>query len=184
MRSFLAVELASELRARLVAVKGELARHGAAVRWVRDDQLHVTVKFLGNISEAAMSELRAALAPSLASAPPLAVTARGLGAFPDLRRPRVLWAGVGCPPLAAIAAAADDAATRFGVTPEARAFHAHVTLGRVNGTVRWAALGREIAARADETFGACTFRELVAFRSDLRRDGALYTKLWSIPFGG
>ncbi|HSP99954.1 MAG TPA: RNA 2',3'-cyclic phosphodiesterase [Candidatus Dormibacteraeota bacterium] len=184
MRAFLAVELSADLHARLVAVQHELARHRAAVRWARDDQLHVTLKFLGNVEEAALGELRQVLSPALRAAPPLAAEVRGLGTFPDLRRPRIVWAGVECAPLAGIAAAADAAAATIGVVPETRPFHAHVTLGRVNGSARWAPLGREIVARASEDFGACTFSELVAFRSDLRPDGALYTKLWSIPFGG
>ena len=184
MRSFLAVERSADLHARLVAVQRELARHRAAVRWARGDQLHVTLKFLGNVEEAALGSLRQALLRALGAAPPLAAAVRGLGAFPDLRRARVLWAGVVCAPLAGIAAAVDAAAATIGVAPETRPFHAHVTLGRVNGTARWAPLGREIGARATEDFGACAFSELVAFRSDLRPDGALYTKLWSIPFGG
>jgi 2'-5' RNA ligase len=130
-----------------------------------------------------MARLRDELA-SLAATPPLQATVRGLGAFPDLRRPRVLWAGVDCAALAAVAQAVDAAATRLGVVPETRPFHAHVTLGRVKGNARAAPLLRDVAARAAEDFGACTFRELIAFRSDLRPGGALYTKLWSIPFGG
>jgi 2'-5' RNA ligase len=70
------------------------------------------------------------------------------------------------------------------VAPETRPFTAHVTLGRVRDRDGWATLGAAIAARGDERFGdgACT--ELIALRSDLRPGGALYTKLWSIPFGG
>ena len=61
---------------------------------------------------------------------------------------------------------------------------AHLTLGRVNGTRGWKPLAEILTARADEDFGACVFAELIAFRSDLRPGGALYTTLWSIPFGG
>ncbi|MBX3025211.1 RNA 2',3'-cyclic phosphodiesterase [bacterium] len=184
MRAFLALEPAPDVRARLAAVTAELARHRAAVRWARDDQLHVTVKFLGDVEDAALDALRSALAAALAGTAPLAAEVRGLGAFPDLRRPRVLWAGVECAALAAIAPAIDAAAAAVGVAPEARPFHAHVTLGRVRDAALGRALRHEIEARAQAAFGACVFRELAAFRSDLRRDGALYTKLWSIPFGG
>lgn len=184
MRAFLALELPSGVHARLVAVKNALACHGAAVRWARDDQLHVTVKFLGNVAEDALDTVRHTLLPALGATAPLAAEVRGLGAFPDLRRPRILWAGVACAPLAAVARDVDAAAAASGVAPESRPFHAHVTLGRVRDTRGRALLQRALAAGAADDFGSCTFNELSAFRSDLRRDGALYTKLWSIPFGG
>lgn len=184
MRAFFAIALSSEVRARLVAVKRELAQLGAVVRWVRDDNLHVTLKFLGNVAPETVDGLRAELTGALRDTPPLPATVRGLGVFPDPRRPRVVWAGVRSEGLGAVAATVDTAAASAGVAPETRLFSAHVTLGRVNGPARWEPLGREIAARAAEAFGAWTVAELIAFRSDLRPGGALYTKLWSIPFGG
>ena len=184
MRAFLAVDLGADVHARLVGVKRELEQLGAAVRWVRDDNLHVTVKFLGNVGEDALGELRGTLDAALRDTAPMAATVRGLGAFPDLRRARVVWAGVDCPPLPALAARVDAAAARIGVAPETRPFRAHLTLGRVNGTRGWKPLAEALAARAEEDFGRCAFAELVAFRSDLRPGGALYTKQWSIPFGG
>lgn len=184
MRAFLALELPPDVRARLTAVRRELARHGGAVRWARDDQLHVTVKFLGDVEATALDALHEALLASLSATPPLAAAVRGLGAFPDLRRPRVVWAGIECAALTRIAVAVDGAAAAIGVAPEARPFHAHVTLGRVKEAAGSAPLRRAIGVRQADQFGACVFTELLAFRSDLRRDGALYTKLWSIPFGG
>jgi 2'-5' RNA ligase len=137
MRAFLAVEMSPDVRERLVDVKRELAQLGAAVRWVRDDNLHVTVKFLGSVAEDALDELRALLLDALRDTAPMAARVRGLGAFPDLRRARVVWAGVECAPLPALAARLDAAAARIGVAPETRPFRAHLTLGRVNGTRGW-----------------------------------------------
>ena len=183
MRAFLAVEMSPDVREHLVDVKRELAQLGAAVRWVRDDNLHITVKFLGNVAEDALDELRAPLLDALRDTAPMAARVRGLGAFPDLRRARVVWAGVECAPLPALAARLDAAAARIGVAPETRPFRAHLTLGRVNGTRGWKPLAEVLTARAGQDFGACALTELVAFRSDLRPGGALYTNLWSIPFG-
>ena len=184
IRAFVAVELPGEIHDRLAAVMRELARHRAAVRWVRDDNLHLTIKFLGNVSAEALDALRADLTTALRDTPPLAATVRGLGVFPDPRRPRVVWAGIDCAPLATVATAVDAAAARVGVARETRPCSAHVTLGRVGSPARWAPLGHEIAARAAECLGAWTLDALIGFRSDLRPGGALYTKLWSIPFGG
>lgn len=184
MRAFLAIELPDDVRARLVAAKRELAALGAAVRWVRDENLHVTIKFLGEVTDAAIGTLRADLAGPLADVPPLAIAVRGVGAFPDVRRPRVIVAGVDCAALGAIAALVERAAARIGAVPETRPFTAHVTLVRVRERTGWAPLAAALAARAGERFGDGVCRELIAFRSDLRPGGSLYTKHWSIPFGG
>lgn len=184
MRAFVAVELPAAAHTRLVEVKRELACLGAAVRWVRDENLHVTLKFLGNVSTEALEALRAGLVDALSGPPALAATVRGLGAFPTLRRPKVIWARIDCAPLADVAAIVDRGAAHIGVAPETRPFAAHVTLGRVTGGAGWRPLADALTARADQNVGDAVFTELVAFRSDLRPGGALYTKLWSIPFGG
>jgi 2'-5' RNA ligase len=184
VRTFFAVEVSPEIHAALVALKRELAATGAAVRWVRDEGLHATVKFLGAVPAAQLPELQAALSAPVGARPPMTAAVSGLGVFPSPRRPRVVWAGLDCPPLAALAAALDDALGRFGFKPEARAFRAHITLGRVSDTRGWAPLDALLRAHATTDFGTCRLSELVAYRSDLRRGGSLYTKLWTIPFGG
>ena len=183
-RTFLAVEVAAPIHAALVDLKRELAESGAAVRWVRDDGLHATIKFLGAIPEAQLPALRAAATAAVGGTPPLPATVRGLGVFPTLKRPRVVWVGIDCTALTPIAAALDTALAALGFAPEARAFRAHVTLGRVKSTQGWARLETALHAHWLDDFGRCEIAELTAFCSDLRRDGAVYTKLWTIPFGG
>lgn len=183
IRAFLAVDLDTDVRARLVALKAELARHGAAVRWVRADSLHVTVKFLGSVNDATLSALRDGLTERLTHLPPLDATVAGLRVLPDARRPRVVCVDIDCPRLAEVAAAADAVAARHGIAPETRAFLPHVTLGRVRDPRQWAPLGTALRARPTEVVGKCRFNALHAYSSDLRPDGAVYTKRWSIPFG-
>lgn len=183
LRAFLAIELPPDVHARLAALKHTLAAQPAEVRWVRDENLHVTLKFLGSVEAEALEAMRDEILAVLGAAAPLPATARGVGVFPGWRRPRVVWAGVECAPLAALAARVDAVAAAHGIAAEARAFTAHVTLGRVNGTRGWRALEALLRAHAGEVFGAWTIAALSAFRSDLRPGGALYTRLWSIPFG-
>jgi 2'-5' RNA ligase len=184
VRTFFAVEVSPEIHATLVALKRDLAATGAAVRWVRDEGLHATVKFLGAVPAAQLPELQAALCAPAGARPAMTAGVRGLGVFPTARRPRVVWAGLDCPPLAELAAALDDALAPFGFAPEARAFRAHITFGRVTDTHGWARLDAALRAHATTEFGACRLTELIAYRSDLRRGGSVYTKLWTIPFGG
>jgi 2'-5' RNA ligase len=182
MRAFLAVEPDAEVHARLVAVKQELAGCGAAVRWVRDDALHITVKFLGSVTRETLAAIHADLGSITSSGQPMAGFA-GLGVFPDARRPRVLWARVRCEALTTLCTIIEHSTTPLGVAPESRPLVPHVTLGRLTSPRTWPRLEPTVLAHARTNFGTCTFPALVAFRSDLRPGGALYTKLWSIPFG-
>jgi 2'-5' RNA ligase len=154
------------------------------VRWVRDEGLHATVKFLGPVAETQLPALRTALGGAVHGTPQLAAGVRGLGVFPTLKRPRVVWVGLDCAPLAALARAVDDALEPLGFARESRPFRAHITLGRVKDSGAPPELTPALRAHWDDDLGTCALRELVAYRSDLRRDGAVYTKLWTIPFGG
>ena len=184
VRAFLAVEVSPPIRAALIELKRELQATDAAVRWVRDDALHATVKFLGSVPETALPAIEAAVRAVLGERPPLTATVRGLGAFPSATRPRVVWVGLDCPPLADLAAAADQALVPLGFAPETRPFRAHITFGRVTGPAGRARLHNALQAHRDDAFGSCAIAELIGYRSDLRRGGAVYTKLWTVPFGG
>jgi 2'-5' RNA ligase len=184
VRTFLAVEASPEVHGRLVELKRQLAESGAAVRWVRDEGLHATVKFLDRVPESTLPGLRGALTDAVAGAPRMIATVRELGAFPTWTRPRVVWIGIDCPPLAQLATAVDDALAPLGFEREVRPFRAHITLGRVTGPGGRARLRAAVHTHAADDLGTCELIELIAYRSDLRRDGAVYTKLWTIPFGG
>jgi RNA 2',3'-cyclic 3'-phosphodiesterase len=184
VRSFLAVEVAPEIHAALVELKQELSTAGAAVRWVRDAGLHATVKFLGGVPEAQLPVLHDALTAAVGGMAPPRASVRGLGMFPNPKRPRVVWVGLDCQPLTQIAAAVDAALAPLGFARETRPYHAHITLGRVKELRGWAPLDAALQAHRSDDFGSCTLGELIGYRSDLRRDGAVYTKLWTIPFGG
>ena len=106
-------------------------------------------------------------------------------ARPSRRRPRVFWVGLDCAPLAALAAAIDAALVPLGFAPEQRPFRPHITLGRATGGSGGPErLEQALERHWHDDFGDCALRELIAYRSDLRRGGAVYTKLWTIPFGG
>ena len=182
LRAFLALRVAAEIEARLVELKQRLAASGAGVRWVRDDGLHATVKFLGSVEETVLASMRDALAAELAAFAAFDAKVKGLGVFPTMRRPRVVWAGLHAASAGDLAARVERIVAPFGFPPEARPFHAHITLGRVSTPSGWARLEAELRAREQEEIGTSAITELIGYRSDLRRDGAVYTKLWTIPF--
>jgi 2'-5' RNA ligase len=136
-RLFIALNLPAESRAELHAsVRQAVAPIAAAapraVSWVPEANLHVTLRFLGERPEALVAPLVEALEPAASAVHLSDLVVGGLGAFPSLRRPRVLWVGVAMNvALAVLYQKVDDVCATLGIPREARAFHPHVTVGRV-----------------------------------------------------
>lgn len=181
IRAFIAVSPSPEIHARLVRLKADLAGAGVAVRWVRDDGLHATLKFLGSVEQGLLEAIRRALGAVAERFAPFELAVAGLGVFPSLRRPRVVWVGLGGRRLAELAAAVERALEPLGWAPEGRPFRAHITLGRAVGTRGWNRLGEILEARRGEDLGRCTIDRVTAFRSHLQRGGSVYTSIWDVP---
>lgn len=168
----------------------ELRRVEADVRWARDDGLHLTLAFLGSVEVERLPAIQAAVEAVAARFPPIDIEVRGLGAFPNRRRANVLWAGVSTESgsrgdgLQQLASAVAAALAPLGFVPDERPFRAHVTIGRVRSRRGWRRLEALIAAAEDREFGRCKARGVAAYRSDLRPDGAVYTKLWTAEMMG
>ena len=181
MRCFIAIDLSAGVRdalARLLASLRDAAPR-ADVRWVDAAQLHLTLKFLGGVPDDRVPAISRALAEAVAGVGAVALSAGGVGAFPSLRRPRVLWAGTtgGAAELAALAATVDRVAVAHGFPPEARPFRGHLTLGRVRSDRGGAALAKALAAAGAPDLGAWTASEVVLYESRLRPTGALYVPI-------
>ena len=177
VRTFVAVLLSDEIRQRLAQEVEALRPHASGVAWVVPANLHITVKFLGNVDEARLPEAGAALGRA-ATVPAFEVDIRGLGAFPTVTRPRVLWAGApGAPAFARLADSVDRTLAALGFPPEARGFTPHVTLGRVREPRRDVALAALLEAAAARPFGTLRVERLSLMRSDLSPRGARYSEL-------
>jgi 2'-5' RNA ligase len=161
----------------------ELGRVTDGVGWVATGNLHVTLKFLGHVDEARVAEIQAALDRAVGGAAPFELGVERLGAFPTATRPRVIWAGMadGVAALGELAARVDAELARVGFEPEARAFSAHVTLGRVREPRRNPGLTAAIEKGASERFGTVRVDRVSLMRSDLSPRGARYTELSSHP---
>lgn len=181
LRLFIAIELAADVRAALEATAQELARCGADARWSRGDNLHLTLKFLGNVEPEGVDPLVVALRGAASSVAAQSIWVRGLGVFPDPRRPRVVWAGIEGDLLTPLAARVEAACNGLGFAAEARPFRPHVTLARLRSRRGWPALRARLGEVAERSFGRSDVKSVDLFRSDLRRDGAVYTKLFRAP---
>ena len=145
--------------------------------WVAPDNVHLTLKFLGNVETARLGEIERALAAAAATRAAFDLDIHGLGAFPTRLRPRVLWAGVGAgaAEAAGVAAAVDEALAALGFAREARPFAAHVTLGRVREPRANPRLAEALDAGAP--FGRQRVARVSLVRSELSPRGARYTEL-------
>jgi 2'-5' RNA ligase len=144
---------------------------------MREDALHLTLRFLGWTDPATVDGLRAPLAAAAAACPKFAMRLRGLGTFPEQGRPRILWVGLEVPREALLLQeACERIAVRAGFEPEPRPFRPHLTLGR------WRDGGRR-PVLPDADLGEGVVERLVLFRSDLRPAGAIYTPIGTFPLG-
>jgi len=183
---FIAVAVDEAIVARVTAVQQVLRRAAPRVSWVKPAGMHLTLKFLGDVPEAGVPPLGDALRAAVAPHVPFRLALAGTGAFPDWRRPRVVWAGVadGAEPLAALAASVEHALAPLGLPPERRPFSPHLTLGRIKEPDGLDALLRLAQAHGRDDFGAMTVREVTLYRSDLSPQGATYTPCARAPLAG
>jgi RNA 2',3'-cyclic 3'-phosphodiesterase len=162
-----------------------LTRIARGVAWVATDNVHLTLKFLGQVDVARLGEVRDALDRAVSAARPFDLSVHGLGGFPTAARPRVIWAGVGdgVAPLADLAARVDAALERVGFEREARPFSPHLTLGRVREPRRDPRLEAAIVEGGGERFGTLHVTRVSLMRSDLSPRGARYAVLASHELG-
>lgn len=181
MRLFVAVNFPDAVRERAWRACATLREAGFPVKWVGEDRLHLTLKFLGEVDRGRLPELREALARATAGVAPLELRLGGVGAFPSLRSPRVLWLGVEGPPaLGALRDGVEDTMGELGFDRETRDFHPHVTLGRARrGAGRRAFEGLEEVAGRVELDAACRAESVELMESVLRRRGAVYSAVSS-----
>ncbi|HEX7320987.1 MAG TPA: RNA 2',3'-cyclic phosphodiesterase [bacterium] len=133
MRAFIAIETPAIIRDKVSKIIEAGKAKRMSIKWVAYENLHITLKFLGEISDAAKDEIIPAIAETVASVPQFMVQVSGIGCFPGPRQPRVLWAGViqGGDSMIAIAENLDRNMARFGCKIEDKKFHPHLTFGRV-----------------------------------------------------
>lgn len=185
VRTFIAIELSEEAREFLAARQRDLKGAGGKVRWVRPERMHLTLVFLGNVPADRLDELEAAVCEACVGPGPIRLQIGGAGQFPPRGRPRVVWTGIEEPTgtLLELQKRLAEATAPFAEKVEKRAYHAHLTLGRVRGG-NPRPLSEAVAALAEETGPAFTAAEVVVFRSDLSPQGPTYTALARVPLTG
>jgi 2'-5' RNA ligase len=183
IRSFIAIDLPDATRQALAAVQEQLKQSRATVRWVKPGSIHLTLKFLGNIHAAQVEDIARAVVQEIRDQAPITLRPAGLGAFPSLRKPRVIWIGMNgeVQRLNAIQVRVDNALEPLGFVREKRGFRPHLTIGRVKDRRRLQSLVDAMVTLDVEPFNSFDADEIILYKSDLRPTGAIYTKLHRMP---
>jgi RNA 2',3'-cyclic 3'-phosphodiesterase len=177
MRTFIAIDITPAIRERLSEFLDKTRTSFAGARWARSEGMHITLKFLGEISAEQKEQVDAAL---LNIRPhPFEITIRGVGFFPNPRSPRVFWAGIeASDQLPALASAVDDALLPLGFQKEKQSYKPHLTLALFNPVSKAnAAPARNMLERPQPQFGTMTANEFFLYLSKLSPRGSTYSKL-------
>jgi 2'-5' RNA ligase len=183
VRCFIAIELPDEVKAGLRDIQARLrSGNQAPVKWVDPDGVHLTLKFLGSVDPAKIDPIAAAMKEAARGVSPFSLKVEGLGAFPNLRRVQVVWVGVSgeVDKLANLQQRLEENLAGLGFAPEKRRFTPHLTLARVRDQASLAereGLGQLIAGTGFEAATGFPVAELSLMRSQLTREGAIYSRL-------
>ena len=189
-RLFIALPVPEPVKEELRRLQDELRERlpGNEVRWTRPGQIHLTLKFLGNIPVARVGELTEAVRTACSPFSPFQVRAGRIGFFPDVRRPRVIWAWVHDDhgQLPRLQRALDEATALFGSHKEEQEFTGHLTVGRVKALkpARVHLLAELARGMADRVFGDWTVDKVEIMRSELSAEGSHYSSVAEIALPG
>lgn len=182
-RGFIAVDIPASPH--LEAFAADLRNASPALKVVRTDQLHLTVKFLGDTEEGLVPEIVSAIQEATAGIPPFEIRIRGTGGFPSLDRMNVIWVGVeGAEPIARMAEALEVSLEPLGFPRERRPWKPHVTIARVKGQRDLDRVRRLLVARAMDEFGVHTINAVHLKKSLLTSEGARYSVVETVRLTG
>ena len=186
IRSFLAIDLPEPVKGRLADYIQRLNPGASGIKWVDPSRIHLTLKFFGSVSQETVESLAETTAQTVEGVIPFSLSLKGVGGFPHIRRPRVIWAGLGGD-LAALKnlwPALEEAFFRMGIPREVRPFNPHLTLGRNKTGRPDEKLFLRLSNWDEEETAPFKIRELTLFRSDLKPGGPIYTAIKTFPLTG
>jgi RNA 2',3'-cyclic 3'-phosphodiesterase len=186
LRLFIAIETPAEIQQNVYKETANFRQGiGFLVRWVPVENMHLTLKFLGDVSPSNVEFLTQMLRNEAEAVPCFIIHLTGLGAFPSVRRPRVIYIGIQAPAaLDALQRGIDSAVHRLGYPSEERPFSAHLTLGRVKQNVGAAdqqKIRRAIERTQVDLLGSARVDWVHLYKSELKPGGSVYTRLYSAP---
>jgi len=189
LRAFIAIEIPQEIKRQIAGQTAELRRMvGSSVRWVTPENIHLTLKFLGEISPANIDLLAQALKTEVGEHLPFEMNVNGLGAFPNVRRPRVIWIGLDAPSdLTRLQHHLETTTARLGYVSDDKPFSPHLTIGRVREQIssdESQALRSALESAKVGAPGKIAVKSVHLFQSELKPAGPIYTCISAAALGG
>ena len=184
IRTFIAIELNSAIKDELAQLQENLKDSAADVKWVKPQNIHLTLKFLGYVEEEKIHKISSLLDYIASSYNSLEFSLFKVGCFPKIEYPKVVWVGIdkGCAVIEEIAKKLEEELQSLGFAKEKRSFSAHLTLGRVRSGKNRNTLVEKIKALEFNSSAQSLLHELVLFKSSLTPQGSIYTKLHTSKF--
>ena len=188
LRAFIAIKLPDDVVEFLRQTQSSLKKDGLdikEIKWVRPEKIHLTLKFLGDINPSEIDALSSAIKTAARPLGPLTLSATGLGAFPSVKRPRVLWSGVGgdLEVLGRLHARLDEALSVLGMEKENKRFKAHLTLARIKGSVRPEVIVDAVSRYGNQASRGFAADRIYLIKSELKPGGPQYSDLLCAPMG-
>ncbi len=186
IRAFIAFPLPELITTRICDIQERLKSYRLPVRWVKPENVHLTLKFLGEISLSTIDGIAEVIEDTVRDFSPLILFTKGLGVFPGIKKPRVIWIGISgdIKPLSEIQANLETNLEIKGFAKENRPFKSHLTLGRVKDDIHPENLIDILRSFSDFSSEPFEAGELVLYKSELNPSGALYTKLQTVYLDG
>ena len=186
LRAFIAIEIPHAIRQRICSVTSSLRNEaGSLIRWVPAENMHLTLKFLGDVSPANVDLLTHMLQAEAVLFSCFEIRISGLASFPDMKRPRVIYIGIQAPAaLEALQRGIESASHRLGYESEERRFSPHLTIGRVKQNVsatEQQTIRRALERTTIDSLGTARVDSVHLYKSDLKPTGSVYTRLSSAP---
>ena len=178
-RIFIAVELPEKTKQDIRKLQREIASHGLAIRWVKPVNTHLTIKFLGDVDPSDIETINRILSDVAANHPRFDLVPRGVGVFPNIRRPGIIWTGIAgqTDVLGSIHNAVNSGLNDLGFSADKRPYRGHLTLGRIKTRLDQSRLVTALRVNQDFVCEAFSVERLGMFKSELHPSGPVYTKL-------
>lgn len=184
VRSFIAIAIPEPIKEQIGKLIGLFGKYNADVKWTKYENLHLTIKFLGDTPELLLPKIHESLIATVSSFKPFYIRIYGTGAFPNKKYPRVIWAGLEHSEiLTSMAQEIEYSMVHFGYQRERKKFNPHLTLGRVRSQKGIIDIMKELEDYQNFDFGNLEVSDVELMKSVLKPKGAEYTCLFSIPIG-